>query len=77
MPCPDCGRPNDALTDANAGGATPKPGDITICIQCAHFGIINPDMTIRSMTTEELDALPRDTALLLQWNRRAIRAGRI
>ena len=48
--CPSCG---DAA-DRCSGPCAPKPGDITICIECRGVNVFAGDLTLREPTDAEL-----------------------
>lgn len=51
--CPYCGCLHDAAMAANDGGC-PRPGDVTICLQCAGVLLFDPSMIARKPTDTEL-----------------------
>ena len=55
--CPRCGKVNDRLSDL-LGDAIPKPGDISICIQCGHVSIFTEGLQLREPNSlESVDIL--------------------
>jgi hypothetical protein len=52
--CPFCGHWLDRLW-AGPGNpeATPRPGDVTICIKCGGLMILDPDLRVRPPTDDE------------------------
>ena len=51
--CVECGyRPDYA--DSAYGSALPEPGDVSLCMKCAHVTIFTEDMSVREPTTTEL-----------------------
>ena len=68
--CPACGREVDDDTNANpADPGGPKPGDISVCLYCAHLNVYTEDLGLRGATQEEAHALLMDRRV-----RRAIAA---
>lgn len=54
--CPYCGKKHNATT-STTGDHLPKPGDITICIECANVLLFNDDLTTRKPTDNELEEI--------------------
>lgn len=50
--CPVCGHILDAATSIN-GEFEPRPGDVTLCVQCGEILIFNKDLRGRIPTAEE------------------------
>lgn len=51
----------------------PSPGDFTVCIGCGHLHAYDDDMTLRELTTRELDGIDEtDRIMLLQQARRRL-----
>jgi hypothetical protein len=64
-PCTHCGEPNDGA--ASLEGATPKPGDITICMECGNIMAFAEDLTVRNLTNEEMyEIAGREDLLAMQ-----------
>jgi hypothetical protein len=52
--CPFCGHILDRVTAGPQNpGATPEPGDVTICIQCGGLLIMDERVRVRPPTREE------------------------
>lgn len=67
LACPACGRGNTEHTCVTEPGATPHPGDWTVCIFCAavcEFGP-KPDLVPRLVTQHELDAADDDVRAIV------------
>ena len=60
--CPACLKTLDGVTDPFSG-KTPQPGDISICAYCALRLVFNTDLTVRALSADEIEALPK----ALQW----------
>lgn len=58
-PCPYCGYVLDAAT----GGGVPEPGDVTICIQCIEFGVLDENLKVRKPTADELKEIKADNKM--------------
>lgn len=59
--CLDCGHAIDASTDASApNNSTPGPGDLAICLHCAHVMIYADDLTVRAPTDAEVVEIAGD-----------------
>lgn len=54
--CPVCGAKNDAATSLS-DSERPSAGCISICAYCAHLSIFTDDMTLRSLTEDELNEI--------------------
>jgi hypothetical protein len=59
-PCTNCGKLVDSAT-ALDGDHVPKPGDVTICLDCRHLMVFADDMTVRNPTDDEV----RDPDILM------------
>lgn len=59
--CPWCRTKLDAASDP-VGDATPKPGDLSVCINCAAMLTFGDDLKLRALSAKEIAALPIDTA---------------
>ena len=59
--CPVCGHKLDASTRVEADGHKPKPGSISVCIECAAVLTFDEGMHLRLMTAEEVRTLPDET----------------
>lgn len=68
--CPVCAHPFDDATDA-FGNARPKPGDLSLCIQCGSFLEFRFDLTVRELSLQAVSELPDSTRIQLQRVRRA------
>ena len=62
--CTACGALFDAATEVEFG-TTPSPGDVTVCIRCAHVMVYADDMTLRNPTIPEMIDVAGDKRLLL------------
>lgn len=57
-PCPHCGKDNIEQLGNKPGG--PKPGDASLCVYCAAWGIFDTDLTLRKPTEAEATKLAED-----------------
>lgn len=48
--CVECGKKMDM---ASGRGATPEPGDFTLCIRCGSLNVFDVDLTLRRPTLDE------------------------
>ena len=71
-PCPLCGHELDRATPVEKG-ATPKAGDLSVCIGCGGCLTFAEDLTLRELSDAELNELPPDTRLELVWACRTVR----
>lgn len=58
--CPWCGHILDRAMSANPKkpNATPRPGDVTICISCAQILVFANDLTVRASAPGEIELTP-------------------
>jgi hypothetical protein len=70
--CPRCGYGVDAATAAY-GNVQPKPGDVSICLNCAALMQFNDDLKLGPGPESLLDELPADKRRLIERGRRYIR----
>jgi hypothetical protein len=61
--CLHCHKKHDMALDID-GQAQPKPGNITICIDCGHVMVFGHDMWPRNPTREEQIEMAGDKRLL-------------
>ncbi len=77
--CPRCKMRLNATVDPKGRGM-PRPGDLTICVQCGEILKFDNRLRLRPVTAEQIESLPKATAeeLLEQQERfRAIRERRV
>lgn len=56
--CPHCGYRFNACTNAQRGSDNaPKPGDVTICIECERIGIYTDALSVRAPEPGEISGL--------------------
>lgn len=55
MECPHCHVVHDAASDPNKENPAPKPGDLTICIECAGIAQFTGAMQLRLVSKDEWD----------------------
>ena len=60
--CPECGHVADGATGAG-NNTTAKPGDVSLCIECACVAIFDEDLQRRKPTTDEIFMLNKDRKL--------------
>lgn len=60
--CLVCGYEIDAAspTPDSSGSSTPEPGDIALCLKCAHVHIFADDLTLRAPTGDEMVEIAGD-----------------
>jgi hypothetical protein len=66
-PCTNCGKLVDSAT-ALDGDHVPKPGDVTICLDCRHLMVFADDMTVRNPTDDEVREMAGDPDILMHMN---------
>lgn len=69
--CPSCKTVLNAATGIDTR-RQPRPGDVTICIECGLLMAFTPELALRAMTSEEEEALPERNRLMLRHARSAI-----
>jgi hypothetical protein len=62
--CPSCGKHLDACSGVEAGGRSPSPGDITICLYCGHVMAFSDTLGLRDLTDDERRETAHDSRLL-------------
>ena len=63
--CTSCGHILDAA--AGWGDHPPKPGDLSICIQCGHLAAFGADLRLRELTAKEMwEAAGREDLIAAQ-----------
>lgn len=62
--CLVCGYEIDAASPTERPDATPKPGDIALCLKCAHVHIFADDLTLRAPTGAEMRDIAGDRAMV-------------
>jgi hypothetical protein len=69
--CAGCGEENDS---ASSGAPhKPKPGDLSICINCGYLSVFTKDLRHRPLTTQELAEASADPRVqLIQIMRRQV-----
>jgi hypothetical protein len=70
--CPACGHHLSACTDP-IGETVPKPGDLSVCVNCAIFLVLREDLTARQLTNAELIVLAPECRALLERMAHALR----
>lgn len=65
--CPKCGYLMEATTPLD-GGALPKDGDVSICLNCGAILIFTAELKMRAATDQEVAEIMRDkqTASMIQ-----------
>ena len=64
--CPSCGKQLDGAT-CIFSNAIPRPDDLSVCVYCLHWLRFNNDLTLRSMSQEDIDGLePREFMQLME-----------
>ena len=63
--CLNCGKKINAASPAEAPfDAAPTPGDVAICLDCAHIHIYADDLTLRQPTGAEVVEIAGDPELV-------------
>ena len=61
--CSSCGTLNDAATSVD-GERGPRPGSVTVCLQCGHIMAFDLDLRLRELTDKEAYAVAGDRRIL-------------
>ena len=62
--CPSCGQILDGALNPEIMQA-PKPGNISICMDCSHISIFGDDMSLRPLNDQEMHDIAGDPKMLL------------
>jgi hypothetical protein len=62
--CLECGKTIDAGSPVEKGNHRPKPGDIAICLDCAHLHAYADDLTLRQLTGDEIVEIAGDPMIV-------------
>ena len=62
--CPRCGYQIDAATKLDDESAVPTPGDVSVCMKCAHVTKFGYDLSLVELTQDELVDLATDSDFL-------------
>lgn len=55
--CPVCGTLLNAASFFT-GESSPRPGDLSVCIECTAILVFQADLTVQGISEEELESLP-------------------
>ena len=58
--CSNCGYVSDAADDMSGCGLTPEPGNLSLCLGCAHVAKYDDGLYLVELTTVELVELALD-----------------
>jgi hypothetical protein len=70
--CPQCNYEMDGAT-CSTGNHAPRPGDVSVCIQCASILEFDPDLSLRAAGPKLLASLDPDARAHLETIVAAIR----
>jgi Zn ribbon nucleic-acid-binding protein len=73
--CTACGKQMNAASAMN-NEARPKPGHVSICINCGHIMAFAKDMRLRDLTGEEVIAVAGDPEIIALQKARAAVMGK-
>lgn len=62
--CLDCGYKIDAAASFEHPGHAPSPGDVAICLHCAHIHIYADDLTLRQPNDAEIVDIAGDEEII-------------
>ena len=60
--CPSCGYEVDAASGVFEPTAEPRPGDVSICLECGAASVFADDLTVRAPTAAESASFGLDVA---------------
>jgi hypothetical protein len=72
--CPGCQSKLDDATCSDGSGATPQPGDLTVCAYCAMCLTFTEDLGVRVLGVQEVEALEPDERQALERAQVLVRA---
>lgn len=64
--CGNCGHALTQATGVRGEAVAPKPGDVTICVECGNVMIFNEVMDVRKVTHEDLVRMPLATLITIR-----------
>lgn len=75
--CPYCNHGHQLASSMSNPEARPKPGDISICVECCNVLVFNDDLTTRKPTPLELDNALKNAEVvklrkIMQYERRKL-----
>ncbi len=70
--CPGCGHRLDASTSPLDPGVAPKREDVSVCIECAQPFSYNADLSLRPLSTQELQTLPKEIRRCVEFMRKTV-----
>lgn len=74
--CPECGYHIDSTSEAyNYGGATPRPGDISMCLSCGYASVFADDLSRRKPTKKEAEEIWHNPEVKKAQRARAVLVG--
>lgn len=59
--CPDCGYATDSSTHVGVENHEPRPGDLSVCINCGYVSIFNDILVLKPLPTNLWDQLHPET----------------
>jgi hypothetical protein len=65
LTCPACGRRHDCQKMVSVPRSRPRPGDISVCIDCGALSVLSPTMELRRLT--DVERFERLLANPTQW----------
>ena len=75
--CLACGYLTNAASFITGPDRTiPKPGDVSVCLQCGHLMSFNDDLSLRELTGQEMYAVAGDRRILDIQRARAVIMGK-
>ena len=65
--CTQCGALINDATHTLGDDSQPRPGDLSICVECEHVMVYADDMTLRDMTVQERETSPKEFINIAQF----------
>lgn len=64
--CPWCGYMSDAASSADwSSDVTPKPGDVSLCLECAGVMVFTPDLATRKANGDDFHKFTPEEFMLI------------
>jgi hypothetical protein len=75
--CPRCQKLLDRVDALIGGPATPKPGDVTLCIGCGTILVFTPGLGLRIARPDDMEELSPEQTEVLAMARQFVKQARI
>ena len=58
--CMACGYAHDAASIVGAKDHQPRPGDMSVCLNCGHLAVFDDQLRLRALTADEVSETQHD-----------------